>query len=180
MIHRAHLLPLALLLACGATGDGTTGETTDDPGTTAQGTTAAPTTGPDATTTTSTTTTGETTDEPTAGDFADLCELQTNFSACSGAGCAGLYDTVDVAADCTQTMAGPLCLYADGVAGPPGPTRAYHRDVDGAPRYLLWNDDGRTPSGWTECTEAADAPPGCACLCDCPTTLCGQPGPDAC
>lgn len=176
---RPAILPLALLLACGATGDGTTGDTTGAPDTTGtSGTTATPTTGP-AGTTTGTTTTGD--DDGTAGDMADLCEMQTSFGACSGAGCAGLYDSINVAADCTTSMAGPLCLHADGTSdGMVGPTRAYHREIAGQLRYLLWNDDGRAPSGWTECTPDPDAPPGCACLCDCPTTLCGQPGPDAC
>jgi hypothetical protein len=167
----ARPLMLSTLLACGGQGGGTTGGTTQAADTSTSGgdsTSESPTT--------TGSTSGGSTTSGTAGDQADICEAQTNFGACSGAGCAGLYDTLNVADDCSQTNAGQLCIAADGTMGQTGPTRAYHRQVDGALRYLLWVDDGRTPIGWTECTDA-DLPLGCGCLCDCPAVFCGQPGP---
>jgi hypothetical protein len=62
-----------------------------------------------------------------------------------------------------------LCVSAGEPLDPDAPT-TFYAEIDGQVRYIVANQPcattpTATPIGWTECTNAPDAPEACTCLC---------------
>lgn len=169
---RAHPLVLVLLGLGGcveppsgtdSSSTDTGSSTADESGSTAPGTTASSTSseGSSSSSDGSSSTTGAVLEDPCLAFPSDACPPDCSPMAIyqpSANGCG-----VDVRNEVV------MCVSSGEPLDPDEPT-TFHGVVDGQVRYIVANQPctsspAATPVGWTECTNAPDAPEACACLC---------------
>ncbi len=120
-------------------------------------------------------------DDPEPADPVD-CAQFLDEESCLAAGCAGMLQVFAVPDldSCTPQYAESVCIAGGEEVGQ---RHTYFREIAGETRFArtaecdasLEFEGSQSPGeGWTECTGAADDPPGCACMCkggDCPAQV---------
>jgi hypothetical protein len=163
--NRANYAFLAFLSlgACEQPPDGTSSSTTDTGQVTTDGTSTTSSDPPPTSTSddSSGSTTGETLEDPCLAFPPEACPPD----------CAPLPTYPLSANACGVVLSDELvlCVSAGEPLDPDAPT-TFYAEIDGQVRYIVANQPcaatpAATPIGWTECTNAPDAPEACACLC---------------